>query len=126
MAITLGKDCKIRLGNQEGTFIGSARNVSLSYSVRTIDVEEYGSREAAVYPVSVEAAVSVEFNDESDLTGAYSLVTAGTEITVAGGAGEWSFLAVVTSISESCPIDGVATFTVEARLTRAGLRTLNA
>ncbi len=118
MAITLGKDCTISIGGN----IASARNVSLSYSVRTIDVEEYGSREAAVYPVGVEATVSVEFNDTADLTGAYSLVTAGTPITVSGGAGAWSFLAVITSISESDPIDGVATFQVEARLTRAGLR----
>ena len=86
-------------------------------------MEEYGSREAAVYPVGVEATVSVEFNDSADLTGAYSLVTAGTPITVSGGAGSWSFLAVITSISETDPIDGVATFQVEARLTRAGLRT---
>jgi hypothetical protein len=118
VAITLGKDCTISIGGN----IASARNVSLSYSVRTIDVEEYGSREAAVYPVGVEATVSVEFNDTADLTGAYSLVTAGTPITVSGGAGAWSFLAVITSISESDPIDGVATFQVEARLTRAGLR----
>jgi len=118
VAITLGKDCTIALGNQ----ILSARSVSLAYSVRTIDVEEYGSREAAVYPVGVEASVSVEFNDTADLAGAYQLVTAGTPITVSGGAGNWSFLAVITSISESDPIDGVATFTVEARLTRAGLR----
>jgi hypothetical protein len=119
VAITLGKDCSISIGGN----IASARNVSLSYSVRTIDVEEYGSREAAVYPVGVEATVSVEFNDTADLTNAYSLVTAGTPITVSGGAGAWSFLAVITSISETDPIDGVATFNVEARLTRAGLRT---
>jgi hypothetical protein len=42
---------------------------------------------------------------------------------VSGGAGAWSFPAVVTSISESDPIDGVATFTVEARVTRANLKT---
>jgi hypothetical protein len=118
VAITLGKDCSISIDGN----IASARNVSLSYSVRTIDVEEYGSREAAVYPVGVEATVSVEFNDAADLGSVYGMVTAGTPITVSGGAGAWSFLAVVTSISETDPIDGVATYTVEARLTRAGLR----
>ena len=118
MAITLGKDCSISIDGN----IASARNVSLSYSVRTIDVEEYGSREAAVYPVGVEATVSVEFNDSADLGGVYGMVTDGRPITVSGGAGSWSFLAVITSISETDPIDGVATFQVEARLTRAGLR----
>jgi hypothetical protein len=118
VAITLGKDCTIAIGNT----IASARNVSFSYSVRTIDVDEYGSREAAVYPVGVEATVSVEFNDSADLSGAYSLVTSGAPVTISGGAGSWSFLGVITSISESDPIDGVATYTVEARLTRQGLR----
>jgi hypothetical protein len=118
VAITLGKDCTISIGST----IASARNATLSYSVRTIDVEEYGSREAAVYPVGVEASVSVEFNDSADLGGVYSLVTSGSPVTISGGAGAWSFLGVITSISESDPIDGVATYTVEARLTRAGLR----
>jgi hypothetical protein len=118
VSITLGKDCLISIGGN----IASARNVSLSYSVRTIDVDEYGSREAAVYPVGVEASVSVEFNDSDDLSGAYSLVISGNPVEITGGAGNWSFLAVITSISESDPIDGVATYTVEARLTRAGLR----
>jgi hypothetical protein len=118
VAITLGKDCTISVGGN----IASARNVNLSYSVRTIDVEEYGSRAAAVYPVGYEASVSVEFNDASDLGVVYGMVTAGTEIFVSGGAGAWSFPAVVTGVSESDPIDGVATFTVEARLTRQGLR----
>jgi len=118
VAITLGKDCTISIGST----IASARHATLAYSVRTIDVEEYGSREAAVYPVGVEASVSVEFNDSADLGGVYSLVTSGSPVTISGGAGSWSFLGVITSISESDPIDGVATYTVEARLTRAGLR----
>jgi hypothetical protein len=46
----------------------------------------------------------------------------GDEITVSGGAGGWSFPAVVTGISETCPVDGVATFTIEARMTKGGLR----
>lgn len=118
MAITLGKDCTISVGGN----IASARNVSLSYSVRTIDVDEYGSRVAGVYPVGYEATVSVEFNDVADLGTVYSWIVAGTEITVSGGAGGWSFPAVITGVTESDPVDGVATFTVEARLTRTGLR----
>lgn len=118
MAITLGKDCSISIGGA----IVSARSVSLSYSVRTIDVEPYGSRDAAVYPIGYEGTVSVEFLDSADLGSVYSWITNGTEITVTGGSGNWSFPAVITGVTETCPIDGVATFTVEARLTRAGLR----
>lgn len=118
MAITLGKDVTISLGST----IVSARSVTLSYSVRTIDIEEYGSRVAAVYPVAYEGSVSVEFNDTADLSGLFTLITAGTEFTVSGGAGSWSFTAVATGATETASVDGVATFTVEARMTKAGTR----
>ena len=118
MAITLGKDCTISVGGN----IASARSVSLSYSVQTIDIGEYGVRTAAVYPISYTGSVSIEFNDSSDLGTLYSMITAGTEITVSGGAGAWSFPAVITGASETAGIDGVATFTVEAQMTRSGTR----
>jgi hypothetical protein len=41
---------------------------------------------------------------------------------VSGGSGNWSFPAVVTGISETFSVDGVATFTVECKMTRQGLR----
>jgi hypothetical protein len=52
------------------------------------------------------------------------MITGGTEITVSGGAGSWSFPAVVTGASESASIDGVAAFTVEAQMTRTGTRVI--
>lgn len=116
MAITLGKDCTVTVNGA----IGSARNVTFSASARTIDIEAYGSRFAEVYSTGHDAVVSFEFNDGSDLSAADFF--AGTEVTVSGGSGGWSFPAVVTSIQETCPIDGVATFNVECRRTRSGLR----
>ena len=118
MAITLGKDCTVSAG---GT-IASARNVTFSETARTIDVHEYGSRVAAVYNTGYDATVSIEFNNSADVVGLFSVLQDGTEITVSGGAGGWSFPAVVTSIGESDPLDGVATFTVEAKITISGLR----
>lgn len=114
MAITLGKDCTVSCG---GT-IASARNVSFSATARTIDVEEFGVREAAVYSVGWDASVSIEFNDNSDLGGVFDALAQGALLTVSGGAGGWSFPCVVTSVTETDPIDGVATFTVEAKLAR--------
>ena len=121
MAITLGKDCTVSAG---GT-IASARNVTWSHTVRTIEIEEYGSRYASVYPTGFDASVSIEFLDSADAVNVLDSVINGTEIVVSGGAGAWSFPAVVTSISENDPIDGVATFTVEAKVTRQGLRQLD-
>ena len=120
MAITLGKDVTVSVGGN----VASARSASFSYSVNTIDIGEYGVRTAAVYPVSYTGSVSLEFNDSSDIGGLYAMITGGTEITVSGGAGSWSFPAVVTGASESASIDGVATFTVEAQMTRTGTRVI--
>jgi hypothetical protein len=114
MAITLGKDCTIML---DGGYITSARNVTLTESARTIDVNPYGSRYAATYSTGYECTVSVELNDAADLGTAFSKMHSGSTFTVNGGAAGFAFLAVMTGISESDPVDGVATFTLEGRMT---------
>jgi hypothetical protein len=114
--ITLGKDCTITVNGA----IASARNVTFSASARTIDVEEYGSRLNTVYSTGYDLSVSFEFNNSDDLDA--DDFYDGEVVTVSGGEGNWSFPAVVTSITETDPLDGVATFNVECRLTREGLR----
>lgn len=116
MAITLGRDCTISVGGN----IASARNVTISKTAKTIDVEEFGSRVNAAYSVGYELTASIEMNDVADVDDSY--ITAGTSLTVSGGAGGWSFPAIVTGISETFGVDGVATFTVECRITKQGLR----
>lgn len=116
MAITLGKNCSISIGGN----IASARSVTLTQTARTIDIEQFGSRVSAVYSTGYESTVSVECNDSADIS--FSQITNGTSITVSGGAGSWSFPAIVTGISESFSIDGVATFTIECKRTVTGLR----
>ena len=116
MAITLGKDCSISLGGN----IASARSVTVGVSARTIDIEAFGGRRAEVYSTGWDATVSVELNDASDVD--IELLQEGTPITVSGGSGNWSFPAVVTGIAETFSVDGVATFSVECKMTRTGLR----
>ena len=116
MAITLGKDCSISLGGN----IASARSVTITESARTIDIEAFGSRMVEVYNTGYDATVSVELNDSSDIN--FDLLENGTSITVSGGSGGWSFPAVVTGIAETFSVDGVATFSVECKMTRTGLR----
>ena len=118
MAVTLGKDCSVSVG---GT-ITSARNVSFTSTAKTIDVDAYGTRESQVYSVGYDTAVMVEFNDSGSASALWTAMTNGALMNVSGGAGSWSFSAVITGISETDPIDGAATFTVEAKLTRQGLR----
>lgn len=114
MAITLGKDCSIVL---DGGVIASARNVTLTESARTIDVNAFGSRYAAVYSTGYDISVTVELNDVSGLGTAFARMHTGGTFQVNGGAAGFSFLAVLTGISETDPIDGVATFMLEAKMT---------
>lgn len=118
MAITLGKDATVSAG---GSIVG-VRNVTFSSSARTIDIEEYGIRYASVYSTGRDGSLSMEVNDGQSLSGLFASLNNGTEITVSGGVGTWSFPAVVTSINENAAIDGVVTFTVEAKLTKSGLK----
>ena len=116
MAIALGKDCSISIGGN----IASARSVTISESARTIDVEAFGSRLVEVYSTGYELTASIEMNDVADVND--SLLKNGTQITVSGGSGNWSFPAIVTGIAETFSVDGVATFNVECKMTRTGLR----
>ena len=116
MAITLGKTATLTVGGA----IASIRNVQFSASARTIDVEEFDVRASAAYSIGYEASVSFEALDSSDID--ISKLTQGTLVAVSGGNAGWSFDAIVTSISESNPLDGVTSYQVECRLTRSGLR----
>lgn len=118
MAITLGKDCAISVGGN----IASARSVTISESAKTIDINAYGVRASEVYSVGYDATVSVELNDSADASALFSDLENGTQISVSGGSGGWSFTAVVTGVSETFSVDGVATLTIEAKMTRSGLR----
>jgi hypothetical protein len=114
VAIALGRTATLTVGGA----IASVRNVTWSGTARTIDVEEFGVRTAHVYSTGYEAAVSFDFVDSADLD--ITKLTLGTLLTVSGGA--WSFNGVVTSITESQPIDDVISWQVECRATRTGLR----
>lgn len=118
MAILLGKDATLSVG---GTVAG-VRNVTWSEAARTIDVEPYGGRIKAVYSTGYEATVSMELNDSGSVGGMFNSLQNGTQVTVSGGGGGWSFPAVVTSIQETDSIDGVVTYQIECKITISGLR----
>jgi hypothetical protein len=119
VAIVLGKDCVVNIGGQ----VFSARQVSVQRTARTIDVEEFGSRMATVYATGYETVLTCEFNDASDSVGFRESLIAGQEMTVSstGGAG-LVMPAIITSFTESQPVDGVVTWIVEARLCRTGIQ----
>jgi hypothetical protein len=114
VAITLGKDCTVSCG---GTVAG-VRNVTFSATARTIDIEAFAERRGEVYSVGYDSTVTIELNDDESIAVLFDSLEQGTYLQVSGGAGGWSFPAIVTSIGETDSIDGVATFTVEAKLAR--------
>lgn len=120
MAITLGKDCTIVLA---GHVIASARNVTISESARTIDVNAYGSRYAAVYSTGYDCSVSIELNDPNDIGNiGFLLLHTGQRFTVNGGAMGFSFQAVCTGITETDPLSDAVSCTIEAKMTDPRLR----
>lgn len=118
MAITLGKDGTVSVG---GSVVG-VRNVTMSSSARTIDIDEYGSRFVSVYQTGRDGSLSMELNDDTSMSALFTALQNGTEVAVSANPGGWSFPAVITSISSSAAVDGVVTFQIEARMTRSGLR----
>ena len=118
MAVMLGKDCSVSVNGA----LTSVRSVSFTATVRTIDINEFGSRCATVYPTGYDMTAQIEFNDASDMGSVMGYIENGTEVTVSGGAGGWSFPAVIVGFSESDPLDSCVSFTVEAKMTKSGLR----
>ncbi len=120
MAIQLGKDCVISV---DGVTLVGVRAVNVQRTARTIDVDEYGSRQATVYPTGFETSVSIEFNDIDGCNLAKDGIIEGLKFSLisVGGSGV-AIPCVVTSFAESQPVDGVVTYTVEARLCREGIQ----
>jgi hypothetical protein len=120
VAIQLGKDCVISV---DGVTLVGVRAVNVQRTARTIDVDEYGSRQATVYPTGFETSVSIEFNDIDGCNLAKDGIIEGRRFSLisVGGSGV-TIPCVVTSFSESQPVDGVVTYTVEARLCRTGIQ----
>ena len=118
MAIILGRDCTVSVG---GT-VTSARNATFTETARTIDINEFGSRYSSVYSTGFDASCTVEFIDADDAVGMITAMESGAQVTVSGGAGAWTFVAIVTNVGESDPLDDVVAFTVELKITKDGLR----
>jgi hypothetical protein len=120
VAIQLGKDCVISV---DGVTLVGVRAVNVQRTARTIDVDEYGSRQATVYPTGFETSVSIEFNDIDGCNLAKDGIIEGLKFSLisVGGSGV-AIPCVVTSFAESQPVDGVVTYTVEARLCREGIQ----
>lgn len=119
MAITLGKDCSISVG---GSSIAGARNASISYQLRTVDVKAMDTTDTQTANVGLDCVLNFETNEPNDISALItSMQNRSSTVSASGGAGGMSFTGIVTNITENFAVDGVATFSVEVRQGRAGL-----
>ncbi len=119
MAITLGKDCTISVGLAGGSpaAVLGVRSVTAEQSVTEHEFVPYGSRLSVVYPTAYATTVSLEtIDDNAEAALTFSTwLQQGDKVDVVGTG--FSFTGVVTSVSDSQPLDGVRTFSVTMRAT---------
>lgn len=119
MAITLGRNCTISVGLADSTptAVVGVRNVTAEQSVTEHEFVPYGSRVSVVYPTAYATTVSLEtIDDNAAASLAFSTwLQQGDKVDVVGTG--FSFTGVVTSVSDSQPLDGVRTFNVTIRAT---------
>lgn len=115
MAITLGKDCSVSI---DGTAVG-ARDVSISYDVATIEINEWMTTQRAKYPIGYGGKITVETIDDTDVTGLITNLM-GTGATVSVSAGNISFSGIITGITENTGLNDVRSFTVTAEIGKTG------
>lgn len=119
MAITLGKDCTLSVGLAPGNPVAviGVRNVTAEQSVTEYEFTPYGSRQSFVYPTAYATTVTLETIDDnvtSELLFSQWL-EGGDKVNVIGSG--FAFTGVVTSVSDSQPLDGVRSFSVTIRAT---------
>lgn len=120
MAIQLGKDCTISV---DGEILVGVRLVNVQRTARTIDVNEFGSRYSTVYPTGFDTTVTIEFNDIAGCSLAKDGIIEGNAFSLVSSGGSGATIpCVITSFSETQPLDGVVTYTVEARLCRPDIQ----
>lgn len=119
MAITLGKDCTLSVGPEGGSPVAviGVRNVTAEQSVTEQEFVPYGSRVSVVYPTAYATTVSLEtIDDQAEVsTNFVNWLEQGDKVDVVGTG--FAFTGVVTSVSDSQPLDGVRTFSVTIRQT---------
>lgn len=102
MSVTLGKDVSI-------TGVSNARTVTVNNTASEIDVTALGDTSRKFRKAVIEQTVEIECVDDPQ-------VAVGETFTLSGST-TGDVLYVITSISESEPIDGIITYTVSASRT---------
>ena len=111
MAITLGKDCSVSIG---GNVVG-VRSAQLTMKSVMVEVTQPFANVTEVINCGYDAVCTVELNDANSIGTFVSTMQSGSVLSVSGGSAGISFTGPITGISNSFGIDGVETFSVEAK-----------
>lgn len=117
MAILLGRDCSLTVNGQP---VAGVRSVTASESTQEIEVRPFGSRQVFTYTTGYAVEIAIETIESSTAVDAVGFLQAGTELAVVGTG--FSFVGVVTSVTDNQPLDDVRSFTITIRKTYPGLR----
>jgi len=109
--ITLGRDCTITVGEQSG----GVRSVTATESVQEIEVRPFGSREINSYTTGYTVEVQVETIDADFVDAAVVWCETGEEVEVSGTG--FAFTGVVTSVTNSQPLDDVCSYAISFKKT---------
>jgi hypothetical protein len=99
MAVTLGKD--VTIGG-----ISNARSVTVNNSATEVDVTKFGDTSRKFRKAMIEQTVEVECVDDPGVNPGDTFTMSGTTT--------GNVVYVVTSVTESEPIDDIVTYTVSA------------
>ena len=108
MAISLGRDYTLSI---QGSTVAGVRDVTISETATETSFQPYGSRQIFTYTTGYSVDLSFETIDDAWFSTAITLLESGEQtpviISAPGGGNAWSFNAVVTSVSDAQPLDGV-------------------
>lgn len=110
MAISLGSQFTLSIA---GSTVAGVRDVTISETASELTFQPYGSRTSFTYTTGCAVELSFETIDDGWFSTGVTLLGNGQQtpvvITAPGGGTAWSFNAVVTSMSDGQPLDGVRT-----------------
>jgi len=117
MAISLGRNVSV---TWDGVAVPGVRDVQVSVAGTTREITPFGSRETFSYHTGYLVSITIDTIDDAAATTAVAAAIAGTEIAVITNG--YSFTAVVTSVSDSQPLDDVRVWSIQMTKTQSGLR----
>ncbi len=109
--ITLGKNCSVSIG---GNLVG-VRSATLTYKAVTVEATAPFGNVVESINCGYDATCTVELNDSDSTGNLVSALQDGSTLSVSGGSAGISFEGPIVGLSNSFSVDGVETFSVQAK-----------